>query len=64
MDEEPAMTNALAIIAKYGETAAERYRKYRYTWPRTAQEVRVEEARQTAKRFWQKAQRCLPSCAA
>jgi hypothetical protein len=58
MDEEQGMSDALAVIEEYSGSTEERYRKFRYTWPRTAEEDRVEAARQTAKRFWQKAQWC------
>ena len=54
---QQAVTDALTVIADYGDNTAERYRKFRYTWPRTAEEKGVEAARQTAKRYWQKAYR-------
>ena len=58
MDEEQGMSDALAVIEGYGDSTEERYRKFRYTWPRTAEEDRVEAARRKARDFWKKAQRC------
>ncbi len=64
MAGEQGLSDALAVIVDYGDSTAERYRKYRYTWPRTAEEKQVEAARQTAKRFYQKAHRSVPAVAA
>ncbi len=63
MDQRRSLDDALAVIEEYGDSTAERYRKFRYNWPRTAEDKRVHAARKAASHFWQTAERCL-SCRA
>ena len=58
MDQRRSLDDALAVIEEYGESTAERYHKFRYNWPRTAEDKRVHAARKAASHFWQTAERC------